>query len=103
MVGGPTVIEACDEQPAAFVPVTVQVVNAEAVEFTTAPVVLLNVDDSFHTQVEAPEAVNVPLPQKTPLLEGVMVTVGFVLTVAVNEDEVTESPETEHVIMHLYN
>ena len=47
MVGGPTVIEACDEQPAAFVPVTVLVVNAEVVELTTAPLVLLNVEDAF--------------------------------------------------------
>ena len=44
---------------------------------------------------------SVPLPQNTPLLDAVTVTVGFVLTVALIEEEVTERPA--QVIIHLYN
>ena len=49
IVGGPTVTVACEEHPAAFVPVTVYVVNVDAVEFTTAPLVLDSVGDEFQT------------------------------------------------------
>ena len=48
-VGGPTVMLACEEHPAAFVPVTVYVVKMEAVELTTSPVVLFSVGDAFQT------------------------------------------------------
>jgi hypothetical protein len=47
--GGPTVILACEAHPSAFVPVTVYVVKVEAVELTTAPVVLFSVGDAFQT------------------------------------------------------
>jgi hypothetical protein len=51
--------------------------------------------------VDAPLAVNVPLPQKIPLFEGVIATVGFELTVALTDEEVTDKPEVAHVITHL--
>jgi hypothetical protein len=76
------------------------VVKVDAVDDTTAPVNELNVEEAFQTYVEAPAAVSVPFPQKTPPFDAEIVTVGLLLTVALTEEDVTESPETEQVIMH---
>ena len=46
---------------------------------------------------------SVPLPQKTPPFDALMVTVGFELTVALTEEVVTDNPEATQVITHLYN